>query len=75
MSTDPTQPDDAENSGDLAANMQRGSSGGSIATDVGSRDEMKRETEGDAGITRVTKQDKIQPETGTRSDNEGANSR
>lgn len=62
----------AENEGDADATMQNGSSGGTVATDVGTRDELKRETEGDAGITRVTKQDKVQPDTGTRSDHEGA---
>lgn len=75
MADKDTRPENPENSGDMAATMQSGSSGGGIATDVGTRDELKRETEGDAGITRVTKQDKIQPDTGTRSDHEGANAR
>ena len=49
-----------------------GSAGGGIATDVGARDEEKSALDGDPMNTRVTKQDKVQPPTGTRSDHEGA---
>ena len=39
----------------------------------GSRDEEKAAMGSDPEPTRVTKKDKVQPDTGTRSDNEGAN--
>ena len=71
MSADTKDRLPAKNQGDVDATMQTGSSGGTVATDVGTRDELKRETEGGAGITRVTKQDKVQPDTGTRSDHSG----
>lgn len=51
----------------------QGRSGGNIATDVGTRDEERRATDPDAGITDVTKADKVQPFIPTRADNEGAN--
>lgn len=44
--------------------------GGKVARDVASRDEAKRAT-GDAGLTRVQKRDKIQPNPARRSNNEG----
>ena len=72
MAADTKPPIEPKNSGDAAANMQTGSSGGSLATDIGTQDELKREIEGDTGITRVTKEDKVQPDTGTRSDHAGA---
>ena len=49
------------------------SSGGNRQLELGSRDEMKRATDPDAGITGVEKSTRIQPGTRTRSDNEGAN--
>ena len=51
---------------------QGGAAGGELARDVGSRDEEKSARGGDPDPTRVTKDDKVQPQTGTRSDNEGA---
>lgn len=48
-------------------------SGGTLAQDVGTRDEERQVTE-DTGITRVEKRDKLQPNPGQRSDNEGARS-
>ena len=51
---------------------QSGTSGGTTARDVGARDEEKGATGGDPEPTRVTKQDKVQPATNTRSDHEGA---
>lgn len=51
---------------------QSGSGGGNTARDVGSRDEEKSATGADPEPTRATKQDKVQPATGTRSDHEGA---
>ena len=51
---------------------QSGSGGGSVATDVGSRDEEKTARGGDPEPTRATKQDKLQPKIPTRSDHEGA---
>jgi hypothetical protein len=50
-----------------------GRSGGGIATDVGTRDEEKRATDPDAGITNVHKSDEPQPFIATRADNDGAN--
>lgn len=55
------------------APSQQGSSGGNIATDVGTRDEEKTATGGDGGITDVQKSDKEQPFIATRADNDGAN--
>ncbi|WP_022683888.1 hypothetical protein [Sphingobium bisphenolivorans] len=49
-----------------------GSGGGGTARDVGSRDEEKTAMGGDPEPTRATKQDKVQPDTATRSDNKGA---
>ncbi|MEV5032637.1 hypothetical protein MRBLMC3_001840 [Sphingobium sp. LMC3-1-1.1] len=49
-----------------------GSGGGNLARDIGSRDEERTATGGDPEPTRVTKQDKVQPDTGTQADNEGA---
>jgi len=54
------------------APAQQGSSGGNIATDVGTRDEEKT-AGGDGGITNVHKSDKVQPFIATRADNDGAN--
>jgi hypothetical protein len=54
------------------APSQSGRGGGSTATDVGTRDELQDADGGDHEPTRVTKKDKIQPDTGTRSDHEGA---
>src|SRR3546814_17772398 len=50
---------------------QGGSSGGTIARPVGSRDEEKNARGGDPEPTNVTKSDKIQPDTGTRRDHAG----
>ena len=49
-----------------------GGGGGTVATDVGTRDDLKSETEGKAGTPRVTKQDKTQPDTSTSADHLGA---
>lgn len=53
---------------------QQGAGGGNVARDIGSRDEEKSATGGDPESTRVTKQDKVQRDTGTQSDHEGAQS-
>ena len=51
---------------------QSGSSGGGLATEIGSRDE-ERSARGKAPEpTRATKQDKVQPNIPTRADHEGA---
>jgi len=44
--------------------------GGNLQRDIGTQDELEQVT-GDAGRTRVTKERKVQPPTGTRSDFEG----
>lgn len=72
MTADPNQTVPAQNSGDAAATKQGGSGGGDLGTDVGGRDELKRETNDDEGMTRATKHDKVQPDTGTRADLENA---
>lgn len=66
--------DQKPKSADIASegDAQSGTGGGNIARDIGSRDEERTATGGDPEPTRVTKQDKVQPDTGTQSDNEGA---
>jgi len=51
----------------------QGSSGGTVAVDVGTRDEQKTATGGEGGVTNVRKGDKVQPFIATRADNDGAN--
>lgn len=51
----------------------QGRGGGTIAADVGTRDEEKTGTGGDGGVTDVEKHDKQQPFIPTRADNDGAN--
>jgi len=51
----------------------QGRSGGTTATDVGTRDEEKTATGSDGGVTNVHKSDKVQPFIATRADNDGAN--
>jgi hypothetical protein len=50
-----------------------GSSGGTLARDIGSRDDAVRTLDPSAGTTRVENKDKVQPVIPTRADNEGAN--
>jgi hypothetical protein len=57
---------------DTDAPSQGGSGGGTIARDVGTRDEEKSVLGADPEPTRVEKKDKVQPDTNTRSDHEGA---
>ncbi len=64
--------DDADLHDDPRAPGQGSAAGGDLARDVGSRDEEKSARGGDPEPTRVTKQDKVQPQTGTQSDHEGA---
>ena len=64
--------DDSDLDNDVPVGGQSGAGGGNTARDVGSRDEERTATGGDPEPTRVTKQDKIQPDTGTQSDHEGA---
>jgi len=49
-----------------------GRSGGNVATDIGTRDEVRQAVDPSAGVTRVSKGDKVQPQIPTRSDHEGA---
>ena len=63
--------EDPEASKDLPMPGQSGRGGGGTATEVGSRDEEHSALGGDPEPTRVTKKDKIQPDTGTRSDHAG----
>ena len=64
--------DDSDLRDDLPTPSQSSSAGGSVATDVGSRDEERLARGGDPEPTRVTKQDKIQPKTATRADHHQA---
>ena len=61
-----------ERAADEAGGGEASRSGGRTATDVGTRDELKEMIEPDAGLTRATGQDKVQPIIPSRADNEGA---
>lgn len=56
-----------------AAPSGGGRSGGTLAQDVGTREEEKEAT-GEGGATRVEKRDKVQPNPQQLSDHEGAQS-
>lgn len=73
MMDDKDQRDDRDLHDEPAASGQSGAAGGGTAREVGSRDEEKAAMGSDPEPTRVIKKDKVQPDTGTRSDNEGAN--
>ena len=64
--------DDSDLKDEAATPSQSGSAGGTLATDIGSEDEERIALGGDPEPTRVTKQDKVQPRTSTRSDHRGA---
>lgn len=63
--------DDSNLHDDPPAPSASGSGGGTLARDIGSRDEEKSAGGGDPEPTGVTKQDKEQPATNTRSDYKG----
>lgn len=63
---------EARNNPQVDASLQSGASGGEMARDIAARDEEKAATGGDPKPSRATKQDKLQPDTGTRSDHKGA---
>jgi hypothetical protein len=64
--------DDSDLHDDPPAPGQGSAAGGNTAREIGSRDEERTARGGDPEPTRVTKQDKVQPDTNTRSDHEGA---
>lgn len=64
--------DDSDLRDRVATPSQSDRGGGSLATDIGSRDEEKSALGGDPEPTRATKQNKVQPNIPTRSDHEGA---
>jgi hypothetical protein len=64
--------DDSDLRDRVATPSQAGSGGGTLATEIGSRDEEKSALGGDPEPTRATKQNKVQPNIPTRSDHEGA---
>ena len=68
----PRNRDDSDLHDDLPMPSQSGRAGGAIATDVGTRDEARLARGGDPEPTRVTKKDKSQPKTTTRSDHHQA---
>jgi hypothetical protein len=65
-------PNDANLHDGPAAPSQSGRSGGAVSAEVPSRDEESQALGGDPEPTRVTKKDKVQPATRTRSDHRGA---
>ncbi|MBO9379466.1 hypothetical protein GG804_22090 [Sphingomonas histidinilytica] len=64
--------DDGDLNAEPSTPSQSGSSGGTLAIDIGSEDEEKTALGGDPEPTRVTKQDKVQSRIPTRSDHESA---
>lgn len=64
--------DDSDLKKEPRAPSQSSSSGGALATEIGSEDEERSALGGDPEPTRVTKNDKVQPLTTTRADNSGA---
>lgn len=69
---EPRGRDDSDLEDEAPTPSQAGRAGGTVARDVGSRDEERLARGGDPLPTRATKKDKIQPQTATRSDHEGA---
>lgn len=65
--------DDSDLRDEPATPAQSGASGGSLAAEIGSRDEEKSALGEDPEPTRATKHDKVQPRIPTRSDHDGAN--
>lgn len=59
--------DDSDLNDELPTPTQSGSSGGTLATDIGSEDEEKTALGGDPEPTRATKKDKVQPPLPDRS--------
>lgn len=68
----PRERNDSDLRDNLPTPSHSGSSGGDLATDIGSRDEEKSARGDAAGTARVAKADKVQPDTSTRSDHDGA---
>lgn len=65
--------DDRDLMDDAPTPSHQGSSGGTLATDIGAQDEERTALGGDPEPTRVTGADKVQPNIPTRADNEGQN--
>lgn len=64
--------DDSDLRDQPATPSQSGGSGGTLAAEIGSRDEEKSALGADSEPTRATKEDKVQPRIPTRADHEGA---
>jgi hypothetical protein len=64
--------DDSDLREETETPTQSGSGGGTLAADIGSRDEEKTALGGDPEPTRVTKDDEVQPNIPTRADHAGA---
>lgn len=64
--------DDRDLHDEPATPAQSGTGGGRMASEIGSRDEVRNALGGDPEPTRATKRDKVQPFVATRSDHEGA---
>jgi hypothetical protein len=63
---------DADLHDEVETPTQSGNGGGTLATEIGSRNEEKSALGGDPEQTRATKDDKVQPSIATRSNHEGA---
>lgn len=63
--------DDSDLHDDPPAPSFGGTAGGGMATEIGTRDEERNALGGDPETTRMQKNDKVQPQTRTRSDFEG----
>lgn len=59
---------------DAPTPSHQGSSGGTLATDIASEDEERNALGGDPEPTRVTGENKVQPNIPTRADNSAQNS-
>lgn len=64
--------DDSDLRDEAETPAQSGRGGGTLAADIGSRDEEKSALGSDPEPTRATKDDKVQPKIPTRADHEGA---
>lgn len=64
--------DDKDQLNEPPTPARSGTSGGDMAWDVASRDEERTALGGDPEPTRVTKKDKVQTDTATRSDHQRA---
>ncbi len=72
QNSDASGRDDSDLRDDVPTPSHSGAAGGTLARDIASHDEEKLAEGGDPEPTRVTKDDKVQPQTNSRADHEGA---